>query len=138
MKKAYAYIIKNNKLLVFSEPEFPEVGFQVAGGTVEENEDLEVAIKREVIEETGLTDFSIKKYLGKQVITFNQKTYERHFFLIELTQDTPETWEHIEKFPSEGEKKEILFRFCWKDLAKDNIDIGNQGVFLYHLQHFLD
>ncbi len=41
-------------LLVFEEPDFPEVGVQVPGGTVEPDEGVLAAARRELHEETGL------------------------------------------------------------------------------------
>lgn len=133
IKKVYAYIVKNNRLLVFSEPDFPDIGMQIPGGTVEENEKLEDALKREIFEETGLTKIKIKSYLGEDFIDLRNfgknQIHERHFFQVELEEETNETWDHIEKFPSEGTEKEILFRFFWLSLNK-KIDIGSQDKFL--------
>lgn len=54
------------ELLVFQHP---AAGVQLPAGTVEMGESLEVAVKREVAEETGLTDVYIAQYLGVQAIT---------------------------------------------------------------------
>ncbi|MEK7434744.1 MAG: NUDIX domain-containing protein [Cyanobacteriota bacterium] len=133
IKKVYAYIVKNNQLLVFSEPDFPDIGMQIPGGTVEENENIEDALKREIFEETGLTKIKIKSYLGEDFIDLRNfgknQIHERHFFQVELEEETNETWDHTEKFPSEGTEKEILFRFFWLSL-NEKIDIGSQDKFL--------
>ena len=42
----------------------PTAGIQIPAGTVEEGEDLETAVKREVYEETGLQFVEIESYLG--------------------------------------------------------------------------
>ncbi len=42
----------------------PNAGVQVPAGTVEENEEIADAVLREAIEETGLTNVKIKRYVG--------------------------------------------------------------------------
>lgn len=139
IKKVYAYIVQNQKLLVFYEPDFPDVGFQIPGGTVEEDS-LEDALKREVFEETGLSDFDIKQYLGSNTGDMRHfgknEFHERHFFYLILNEKTPETWEHIEKFPSESEHKEIRFSFFWHPIEEE-IDLGSQSVFLEQVMNFV-
>lgn len=137
IKKVYAYIVQNQRLLVFSEPDFPEVGLQIPGGTVEENT-LEEAINREVFEETGLSNFEIKTYLGSDLRDMRpfgkNQLHERHFFYLILNEKTPETWEHIEKFPYDSKHKEIRFSFFWHPVV-EKIDLGTQGVFLEQIRN---
>lgn len=49
------------ELLVFTHP---TAGIQIPAGTVEEGEDIETAVKREIHEETGLQFVEIENYLG--------------------------------------------------------------------------
>ena len=49
------------ELLVFKHP---TAGVQIPAGTVERDEDIETAVKREVYEETGLQLVEIENYLG--------------------------------------------------------------------------
>ncbi len=65
IEKVTAFITQKrnevNALLVFKHP---TAGIQIPAGTVEEGEDIETAVKREVYEETGLQHVKIEKYLG--------------------------------------------------------------------------
>ena len=65
MQKVTAFIIRKDQekkaLLLFRHP---YAGIQIPAGTVEENETPEQAVRREVLEETGLTNFHRLIYLG--------------------------------------------------------------------------
>ncbi len=65
VQKVTAFIIRERnsikELLVFKHP---TAGIQIPAGTVEEGEDIETAVKREVYEETGLRFVEIEDYLG--------------------------------------------------------------------------
>lgn len=61
--KVLAYITREGKhgkeILAFRHQHHPEAGVQVPGGTVEHGEDLVAALRREVEEETSLTDLKL-------------------------------------------------------------------------------
>ena len=65
VQKVTAFIVRERdgvkELLVFKHP---TAGIQIPAGTVEKNEDLETAVKRETYEETGLQSVEIESYLG--------------------------------------------------------------------------
>ena len=65
IQKVTAFIIRESngikELLVFKHP---TAGIQIPAGTVEKDEDIETAVKREVYEETGLQFVEIENYLG--------------------------------------------------------------------------
>ena len=65
VQKVTAFIIRERsgakELLVFKHP---TAGVQIPAGTVEDGEDIETAVKREVYEETGLRSVEIENYLG--------------------------------------------------------------------------
>lgn len=69
-RKTLAYIISNNKLLVFKHRDYAEAGVQVPAGTVESGESVEKALYREILEETGILQSEqrlvkhLKTYLG--------------------------------------------------------------------------
>jgi 8-oxo-dGTP pyrophosphatase MutT (NUDIX family) len=46
--------------------EHPFCGIQIPAGTIEPDEDPETAVRREVIEETGLENLIVRQYLGYQ------------------------------------------------------------------------
>ena len=65
VQKVTAFIVRERngvkELLVFKHP---TAGVQIPAGTVEKDEDIESAVKREVYEETGLQFVEIESYLG--------------------------------------------------------------------------
>ena len=65
IQKVTAFIVRERcgvkELLVFKHP---TAGVQIPAGTVENGEDIETAVKREVYEETGLQSVEIEEYLG--------------------------------------------------------------------------
>ena len=65
VQKVTAFIVRKRggvkELLVFKHP---TAGVQIPAGTVEKDEDIETAVKREAYEETGLRLVEIENYLG--------------------------------------------------------------------------
>ena len=65
VQKVTAFIVREKdgikELLVFKHP---TAGVQIPAGTVEKGENIEVAVKREAYEETGLQFVKIENYLG--------------------------------------------------------------------------
>ncbi len=61
VEKALSYITRGQRLLVFRQPDFPEQGVQVPGGSVELGEQPAVAALREAREETGLREHSVRR-----------------------------------------------------------------------------
>jgi 8-oxo-dGTP pyrophosphatase MutT (NUDIX family) len=117
--KVLIYAVWGSKLLVFDEPDFPEVPLQMPGGTVEAGEDLAVSAAREFREETGLEPGSNLEPLFSHDYRFERDGYllvhRRHFFLLPLSGDFPETWLHWEQTPSGGGPP-ICFRLHWLSL----------------------
>ena len=65
VEKVTAFIVRERggvkELLVFKHP---TAGVQIPAGTVEKDEDIETAVKREAYEETGLRLLEVENYLG--------------------------------------------------------------------------
>jgi 8-oxo-dGTP pyrophosphatase MutT (NUDIX family) len=135
VKKVFAYIIRENKLLVFKHPDHADAGIQVPAGTVEENESLENAVIREASEETGLSNFKIEKYLGNSVYHVKEKdeTHDRYYFLLSCMDKkiNRSEWIHGEKNElhfTEIDKRYgmIRFSFYWLDIFHARMQL-NRG-----------
>lgn len=119
VKKVFAYITHQDKLLIFSHPHHPEAGLQVPAGTVESGEDWQSAVLREVFEETGLSDCTLQTYLGEQFYGQHdsQQVHHRRFYHLTYTKTPPVQWERFEEFGSDGSRH--LFHFFWVPI--DNV-----------------
>lgn len=119
-RKVLAYITHGSRLLIFRQPEYPEAGIQVPGGTVEHDEPLDLAALREAQEETGLPDLTLVRFLGVAEYDCHPhgkpEIHERYYFHLRCSGTPANEWDHWEEEPSEGEESRILFRFSWVDL----------------------
>ena len=68
MRKAFAYITHNNRLLIFSHPLEPSAGLQVPAGSMLDGEVPEAAALREAREETGLEDLRVVRFSGRYAV----------------------------------------------------------------------
>lgn len=127
--KALIYATNKNGLLIFNEPDFPDVSPQVPGGTIDENEEPLAAARREFAEETGLNCQIEMNFLYFDRYRFEHRGRQcqvnRHYFHAAIPDNIPATWDHHEKFPHDGADP-ILFRFSWisTNLAKQILDLG--------------
>ncbi|HKS70450.1 MAG TPA: NUDIX domain-containing protein [Ktedonobacterales bacterium] len=138
-KKVLAYITHRRRLLVFRQPDFPEAGIQVPGGSVEPGETLEAAALREAREETGLGGLRLVRLLG--VRDFDGRSrgrdeiYRRAFFHLRCQgAEPPEAWRHAEHTPSDGSPGPIAFELFWAPLPDGVPDlIAEMGALLPEL-----
>ena len=74
---------------------------------------VENAILREIVEESGLTSVRLVRMLGTRRFYWQDldDEEERHFFLFESIDETPEIWEHIVR--SDGVDSGLAFSYCW-------------------------
>jgi 8-oxo-dGTP pyrophosphatase MutT (NUDIX family) len=109
-RKAYAYVVRERagapELLVFEQQ--VEAGIQVPGGTVEEDESLEAAVKRELWEEAGVRAEEVAQ-LGTFERVYDQR-YELNFFAVRANV-LPDAWTH--HVGGAGEDAGMRFRFYW-------------------------
>ncbi|MBG6166756.1 8-oxo-dGTP pyrophosphatase MutT (NUDIX family) [Labrenzia sp. EL_195] len=123
--KAYVYLTCGSELLVFSEPDYPEVGLQVPGGTLDPGESYLQAARREFCEETGLSlDIALESFADQDRILENvpdclDGLHRRRHFHGRIPEKPAAEWEHFESSPSAGGPP-IRFRLFWIDLFADN------------------
>mgnify|MGYP003797653075 CR=1 FL=1 len=127
------YVVRGNELLVFEHPNSPEAGLQVPAGTVEQGEDHEDAVLREVAEETGLPDVRIVRKLGSYHYHFlfqRDEIHHRHVHHLELAGPAPDRWIGGE---TDGPKP-IVFDLYWMRLDDPKLDMkARQGELLHRL-----
>jgi len=125
--KVLIYATWRDRLLVFDEPDFPEIELQVPGGTVEAGEDIAAAALREFSEETGILSKTPLAPLVVNDYRFskdgNDFCHRRHYFHIPLEGEQPPTWLHREMTPFSGGGP-ILFRFFWLGFDAAHIRLG--------------
>jgi 8-oxo-dGTP diphosphatase len=131
--KAFAYITYYDQLLVFCHVDDPESGIQVPAGTIESGESPEQAVLREAREETGLEDFKLVRYLGKQVRDMTDygkmECHCRYFYHLQYLITPPMLWRHEELNASDG--KRYLFEFFWAKLPHEvPFLIADHGIML--------
>ncbi|WP_428643490.1 NUDIX hydrolase [Roseibium sp.] len=119
--KAYVYLTCGTELLVFSEPDHPEVGLQVPGGTLDPGESYLHGARREFAEETGLSlDIALESFADQDHIFENvpdclDGLHRRRHFHGRIREKPATQWEHYETSPSAGGAP-IRFRLFWVDL----------------------
>jgi 8-oxo-dGTP pyrophosphatase MutT (NUDIX family) len=138
VSKVVCYVVCGSKLLVFRQPNNPEAGLQVPAGTIEAGESPEDAARREVVEETGLSDLRSLGKLGSYRFDMSQwkpEIHERHVFAFETTKPAPAQWAQLETNGRGGSDAGIEFTFSWCDLRREEPSlIADQGRFLPELR----
>jgi 8-oxo-dGTP pyrophosphatase MutT (NUDIX family) len=112
-----AFIIRKNQagheLLLFRHPDYKEASIQIPGGGLEDGESIEEALYREIHEESGLKDLRIIRKLGESRRCWLDTNVEscRHYFLLEITIDVPDRWDHI--VHGNGLDAGLCFSYFW-------------------------
>lgn len=135
-RKAFAYIVHKDRIVLLYHPDHPDAGIQVPAGTMEDGETPEAAVLREAFEETGLAGLSIVRLLGQTRIDMRpwgkEEWHDRWFFQIDLDTpaNLPERWERIEETPFGGGDASIRFELRWTPLNDLPALIGGHDRFL--------
>jgi 8-oxo-dGTP diphosphatase len=137
VEKAHGYVTQGPRLLVFDHRDAPQAGVQIPAGTIRAGELPEVAVRREVEEETGLADLRLVGHLG----TYDHRTnplnvppghehQRRHAFHLEAHGAVDESWLHWER--GDGDTIPIAFEIYWIPLrtAADLLEpfVGHAGT----------
>ena len=116
--RAYAYITRGSRLLLFTQPGAPEAGIQVPAETIESGEVPQDAVMREAREETGLTGLRCERFLAQDTRDMwdcgSDELQHRWFFHLTVEGPTAETWRHGEH--SEDGSLIHPFDFFWADV----------------------
>lgn len=136
-RKVVLYATWRGRLLVFREPDFPEYGIQVPGGTMEPGETPDEAARREFLEETGLTAPAGMTFLGERDYRYAptdgpERQHRRWFFHLPLDGEFAEGWEHMEMHPDAGGPP-IRFALFWLKLPLGEALFGELDAMLDHL-----
>ncbi|WP_231566551.1 NUDIX hydrolase [Pontibacillus marinus] len=95
IQKAYGYVTREKmgipQVLVFQHP-IPEAGIQIPKGTVKEGETPENAVLREMKEETGLHNLSLKGLIAKDLWKADDGSLHERFFYHLTTSNTIDEW----------------------------------------------
>lgn len=139
VRKVVGYIVREDKLLVFTHDDVPLVvtGVQVPAGTIEADETPKDAVVREVLEETGL-DTRIVSNLGMEhydARPTKPEIHERYFFqLAPVDEEVPERWAAGEDNPSDGGEPQRWTCF-WIPLEQSQVLCAGFGARLGRLIH---
>ncbi|AFL54211.1 8-oxo-dGTP pyrophosphatase MutT (NUDIX family) [Sinorhizobium fredii] len=125
--KVLIYATWRDSLLVFDQPDFPEVDLQVPGGTMEPGESPEAAARREFFEETGLAPrepFAQLATLDYRFVKSGSEIWHRRlYFHTALVGEQRQSWLHDEMTPDSGGPP-IRFRFFWVSQSDASSRLG--------------
>jgi 8-oxo-dGTP pyrophosphatase MutT (NUDIX family) len=130
--KVFAYITRGQSILILEHPDHPDAGIQVPAGSLEHGESPRAGVLREAFEETGLTGLTIASFLGLDSFDrwphYGQnEIHNRWFFHLAGAIGLPDSWEHVEKFASDGSEP-IRFAFSWVDIDAVRLDWGHDAM----------
>jgi len=124
--KSYIFMTCGLELLVFSEPDHPEVGLQIPGGTLDPGESYLIGAKREFEEETALPlDMALDHLVDEDYVhRFKDGSihglHKRRYFHARVGHKPRERWQHYEMTPSFGGPP-IRFDLHWVDISMPGI-----------------
>ena len=96
-KRVVGYVTRGRELLIFDHKGMPHVPTQVPAGRVDGHENLEDGLRREVEEETGVTEIDVVSVLAdgdefKEL--YGAGAHESHAFHAVAGPGGPDAWEH--------------------------------------------
>jgi 8-oxo-dGTP diphosphatase len=119
-RRVVAYVTRDRdgrrELLVFDHEAYPDLAPQVPAGRLDAGEDPETGLLRELEEEAGLTKVRIVRELPGFEDHYSNG-YENHGFHLVLTEDAPDSWDHV--VTGEGDDVGLVFRYRWVPFEPD-------------------
>jgi len=103
INKVLAYVTRDDHLLLLRHCDFPEASLQVPAGRIEESENPNDAVLREVYEESGLQQVRVVQLLGRyfhDTALYWDEIQGRHVYHAETTSPVESEWLHYENHPS--------------------------------------
>jgi 8-oxo-dGTP pyrophosphatase MutT (NUDIX family) len=103
---------------VFDHRDHPDAGTQVPAGRLEQDEDVEAGLLRELEEEAGLTGLQIVRKVG----TYDGgslphgRGYVNHAYELRA-EGAPDAWEHV--VAGDGDDAGLVFVYRWEPLTKE-------------------
>ncbi|MCA0969217.1 NUDIX domain-containing protein [Halobacillus litoralis] len=131
IRKAYAYITREEELLVFRHV-MQEAGIQVPKGTVEDFETTWQAVIREIKEETGLTEELMPRLIADDLWEADDGRVHHRFFYHLICKEAPDHWTH--KPTGGGAEKKLTFHFYWMPLEETHQLVPGHADFVDWLQ----
>ena len=134
-----AYVIRKSdtgaQLLVFDHADYPGAGTQVPAGGVAAGESLPEAVRREVAEETGLTDVTVVAEVGREDKPHPDtgRPQRTTYFHLLVPAGGPDSWMH--HVSGEGEDAALRFACRFTPLPLPQQLAGNQDVFLGQIDY---
>lgn len=121
-QKAYAYVTRRaedrDQLLVFRERADPDAGVQVPKGGIDRHETPEVAVRRELREESGIAhDSPVFHLASDRWRRPDGKRVARHFFHMHVEESRDE-WAH--EVSGGGEDDGLIYDLSWRSLPLSN------------------
>jgi ADP-ribose pyrophosphatase YjhB (NUDIX family) len=96
-KRVVGYVTRGPELLIFDHKGMPHVPTQVPAGRVDSHENLEEGLRREVEEETGVTEIDVVSILADGTDfeqLYGPGAHESHAFHAVAEPGGPDAWEH--------------------------------------------
>lgn len=118
IKKVWAYLIREGsrdiELLVFDHVEV-DAGVQIPAGTVEPNEDVAIAVQRELLEEAGV---AVESFTLLEIFEpdWDGQAIQAHLFAAWAPPNVQDDWIH--PVTGKGEDEGMMFRYYWLPRAQ--------------------